>query len=321
MACKNTKMMQLFSPNEYSIKPSQVIIRLIGLLLLMLVGNIVFIGISAFISYIVWGYNFFANPAFLTVLSNPDMLPIVKLFQALQTVGLFLFPGIVWAWFYTKPIKKSFMLGKFIRAEMVLFLFLLVLVAVPMINWLAELNGQIVFPDGLKSLEYSFRSNEARAESFMFALLKTDSVFVLFVNLFVVAVLPAVAEEVFFRGVLQNEIERSMRHSVWAVLITAFIFSAFHFQFFTFLPRFILGIILGLVYVWSRNLWMPIVFHFFNNAMTVIAWFWFSPEIINENIDTLGTYNNMWMLALLSTLVVSLFLYYVRYYFRKQCRS
>lgn len=310
--------MQLFSPDGYSVKPSQFFIRLIALLLLMLVGNIVFLGIAAVISLVVWGYNFFEHPELLVSFTNPDSLPIVKLFQALQTVGLFLIPGVIWAWFYTKPVKKSLHLRGVMGVEVVITMILLIILAIPMINWLAELNVQIVFPEWLKSLENTFRSSEARAEAFMVSLLKTDSVFVFFINLIVVAVLPAIAEEVFFRGVLQNEIERITQNSLWAVLITAFIFSAFHFQFFTFLPRFVLGIMLGLVYVWSRNLWVPVLLHFINNGLTVFAWFWFTPEVINKEIDTLGTYQNMWILTLLSIVLVGSVLYYVRNYFRKQ---
>lgn len=309
--------MQFISSTNNSGNVSQFLLRLLSLLILMLVGNMVFLGLSAFISIAVWDYNFFENPAMLTSFSNAEMLPIIKLFQALQTIGLFLIPGIVWAWFYTKPVHKSLMIGNSVRLEVVFAMLLLIIVAIPMINGLADINGALVFPDWLKELEQSFRSTENRAEHFMVALLKTDNVGIMLVNMFIVAVLPAVAEEVFFRGVLQNELERTFKNPIAAIVITAIIFSAFHFQFFTFLPRFILGMMMGLVYFWSRNIWVPIVLHFFNNALTVITWFWFSPEVINSSLDTVGTLNHYWVLSLLSTALVITVLYFTRWYFTK----
>ena len=90
------------------------------------------------------------------------------------------------------------------------------------------------------------------------------------VNLLVVAVVPAISEELFFRGFLLQTLWKRM-HPYIAIVLSAFLFSAIHLQLAGFFPRFLLGIILGLVFYYSRNLWLSSVVHFSNNALAVLG--------------------------------------------------
>jgi membrane protease YdiL (CAAX protease family) len=90
-------------------------------------------------------------------------------------------------------------------------------------------------------------------------------------NLLVVAALPAVGEELLFRGLVQRSVERWSGRSHLAVWITAVVFSAVHMQFEGFLPRLLLGAALGYLFLWTRNLWAPIVAHFVFNGAQVVA--------------------------------------------------
>jgi hypothetical protein len=78
---------------------------------------------------------------------------------------------------------------------------------------------------------------------------------------------------------------------------------------------------LGLTYVWSRNLLVPVVLHFFNNGLSVLAWYYFKPDTINNDLDTIGTTDNMWPLAIVSTLGVVTIFYWLRHFFMKQSHS
>ena len=100
-----------------------------------------------------------------------------------------------------------------------------------------------------------------------------------------IAILPAFGEEFLFRGVIQQLSVRIFDHRIMAVWFTAFIFSAIHFQFEGFIPRFILGLYLGYLFLWTNNLWVPIIAHFFNNGIMVLLSY-FNPEMINDIDET-----------------------------------
>jgi len=51
--------------------------------------------------------------------------------------------------------------------------------------------------------------------------------------------------------------------------VTAVIFSAFHFSYFGFLSRMSLGIILGIIYYYTKTIWLPILMHFINNGIGI----------------------------------------------------
>ena len=88
-------------------------------------------------------------------------------------------------------------------------------------------------------------------------------------GLLVVAVLPAICEELFFRGMIQPLLLRATGSPHRAIWVTAIVFSAIHFQFFGFVPRMLLGALFGYIYYWSGNLRLAMLAHFVNNGLTV----------------------------------------------------
>lgn len=96
----------------------------------------------------------------------------------------------------------------------------------------------------------------------------------------VIAVLPALGEEFTFRGWLQPALQKLSGNPHVAIWVTAFIFSAFHFQFFGFVPRMLLGAMFGYLMYWSNNLWLPIVAHFVNNGFPVVMLYLNHLEIV-----------------------------------------
>ncbi len=92
----------------------------------------------------------------------------------------------------------------------------------------------------------------------------------LFFVLFVVAIVPAFAEEFLFRGLVQRSLERGLT-PIKGIILTGIIFGAFHLNPFTFVPLAIIGIYLGFLVLKSGSLLVPIVAHFFNNGVAVLA--------------------------------------------------
>jgi membrane protease YdiL (CAAX protease family) len=137
--------------------------------------------------------------------------------------------------------------------------------------------------------------------------LHVDTYSGLVINILLMAVLPAVAEELSFRGVLMNLFpakgDRVPHVAIWC---TAILFSAVHMQFYGFLPRMLMGALFGYALVWTGNLWVPILMHFTNNAMAVLLYF--VSMRMNwdmKMIDAIGTNDTLWLgvVSLVITLV------------------
>jgi hypothetical protein len=133
----------------------------------------------------------------------------------------------------------------------------------PFIGWLLEMNMSIPFPDWILSLG---NDSEKIVESF----LKMNNLGDLLFNLLVIAIVPAIGEELLFRGYLQQSFSKWLSNPHVAIIVTAVLFSAIHLHFQAFFPRLILGVLLGYLFYWSGSLWLPILAHFTNNAQAVI---------------------------------------------------
>ncbi len=148
---------------------------------------------------------------------------------------------------------------------------LLIVAAMPLISWLNVINQGFTFPEKYKAIETSLRAMETQAEAITKILVQSHSIGGFFISLLVVAILPAITEEFFFRGVLQNFTRICFYNNHLAIWFTAIIFSGIHGQFFGFVPRVVLGAGLGYLYLYSGNIWVVVLAHFVNNALALIA--------------------------------------------------
>ncbi|MBK8703103.1 MAG: CPBP family intramembrane metalloprotease [Saprospiraceae bacterium] len=156
---------------------------------------------------------------------------------------------------------------------------LLIVSAFPLVQWLYWVNKTYIpMPEAWRQLESS-------TQDMVEALLVMNSPGEFWLSIFIVAVLPAIGEELLFRGVLQPQLERWFRQPHLAIAITALVFSIIHFQFEGFLPRFALGVVLGYLAWWSRSLWPAIVAHFAFNGVQVLATFLFAEEIDKAKLE------------------------------------
>ncbi|MCO6476218.1 MAG: CPBP family intramembrane metalloprotease [Phaeodactylibacter sp.] len=143
------------------------------------------------------------------------------------------------------------------------------------------LNRQVPLPSWASDMESS-------AGRLIEGLLVMESPWELGFTVLIVAVLPAVGEELVFRGVLQQELEKASGKPIAAVWISAFIFSAFHLQFAGLLPRFLLGAGLGYLFYWTQSLWAPMAAHFFVNGLQVAGQYYRRqslPETAIEEVN------------------------------------
>jgi membrane protease YdiL (CAAX protease family) len=93
----------------------------------------------------------------------------------------------------------------------------------------------------------------------------------------VIAVIPAVCEEVMFRGFIQRSFEFKLK-PYKAALITAIFFGIYHFNPYGVIPLIVLGFYFGFAAYMSNSIVVPIVLHFFNNFTAVMAFFIIGDE-------------------------------------------
>ena len=184
--------------------------------------------------------------------------------------------------------------------------------AFPLINALALLNESLHLPSFLSGLEEWIRLKESQAMEITVAFLKVDNWSGLLLNILIIGVIPALGEELLFRGVIQKElfsIYGKIHMSIW---ITAFLFSAMHLQFLGFIPRFLIGGLLGYLFYWSGSIWLPILAHFVNNAGAVILSYFINQQSISKEVEHLGAEDGQLSMLVIALLGLLMLLYLLK---------
>lgn len=242
----------------------------------------------------------FTSWAVAFAVGRPDLIsapPIwwLWLMQALQSVGLFALPFILFRMVQRGAgysIASGFNLASAMLSAAAL------VAAYPFVNYLSSLNEDLHLPAALAPIEQWMRGTEAQAQALIERLIEGTTLSQLALNTLMIAAIPAIAEELFFRGTLQPLIVRAFKSRHLAVWLTAAVFSFLHFQFLGFLPRLVLGALLGYVAHWSGGLILGMVGHFANNAFAVLALWFIGRGQLSPSIETLGA--DHWWLAVAS---------------------
>ncbi|MCE7066429.1 CPBP family intramembrane glutamic endopeptidase [Dyadobacter sp. CY326] len=180
---------------------------------------------------------------------------------------------------------------------------LLVLVSIPVNSKFIEWNAAMKLPEAFSALELWMRDKEDQL-SVMTAFMTNYKQFSqLLIALLIVVLLPALGEEVLFRGIIQRKLVSAWQNYHLGIWVAAAIFSAIHFQFYGFLPRMLLGALFGYLYYWTGNLWVAILAHFVNNGFVLVMMYLNNIGVVNIDIEE--TKSMPVMLVLSSLLVTS----------------
>lgn len=283
-------------------------LQVIVLFLLSFMGIAVFMFMANGLINAVWGVSFFSDPTAIQDYENPHIVQVNRVLLIFQHLGMFVVPAIVFAALISTnwrnylgflPIKTVFAVGTVF----------VMLASLPAINALSWLNMQMQFPDFMSGIEDVFGGMEEGAAELTKAITHTDSIWIFIFNIIVVAMLPAIGEEMIFRGALMPILIKWTGKKHTGVWVSAALFSAMHMQFYGFLPRMMLGALLGYLFLWSRSLWSPIIAHFTNNALAVFLLFMISRGDISEDLDTFTPGTSDVVLLVFSVIAVSGILY------------
>jgi hypothetical protein len=227
----------------------------------------------------------------LTVLisgGDPESIRSLKLAQLLQSIGIFFVPPMVLATVWSRRPVAWLKLTGIPSAKKGMLVMLTMWSAIPAINLIGEWNDSIVLPESFSALELAMRAMEQRAKEMTERLMEMNNWGALVLTLGLVAVIPALGEELFFRATVQQLLQSATGKHL-AVWLTAIIFSFIHFQFYGFVPRMLLGAIMGYLMVWSGSLWYPIIAHFVNNATVVTFFFMQQRGWVDLDLEKFGS--------------------------------
>jgi len=288
--------------------------------MVMIVTFLLVLAIGVVISIPFFGRSIFENISLSSDYSDPQTIVALKYFQIVNQVGVFIAPAVIFVILTDDYFSRYLNLDKRIGRLCIIFGFMLLLVSMPFINWLVQINNEIHLPSYLARIEKWMRNSEDTAQKLTDAFLYTATWGGFMVNLLMIAVLAAVGEELIFRGILVRLFREWTGNVHLAVIIPALLFSALHLQFYGFFGRLVLGIILGYLFVWSGSLWVPIIIHFLNNAMAVIVSFLDKRGMIHTNLETFGSSQNNMVIAgsfLLTVFSMSIIYLHQKGYFKK----
>lgn len=255
--------------------------------------------------------------ALLLILSLVDIQSIehsssvMRLTMAIQSICLFLIPSSAFIFFCQGNSREYLTSGRKQNLLFCILAILLIVIIQPLISAIGHYNQQLILPESFAAIENWMKASEENAEKAINILLSNKSITSLLLNIFVLAIIAGITEEVFFRGCMQQIFEKITSNKHSAIWITAFIFSAIHFQFYGFVPRLLLGALLGYLFVWSGNIILPIIVHSCNNAISVFFAFLYIGTPTYDELNNITPDNNA--LLILSSLAITAFLIYFLY--------
>ncbi|NJM16371.1 MAG: CPBP family intramembrane metalloprotease [Bacteroidales bacterium] len=251
--------------------------------------------------------------AAITNFSVRPNIGLLKYFQVLQSLGLFVVPPLVYQYIWQKrtgiqyfnvALKPSPWIYAMAAA--------LIFAAMPVINLLAYLNESLSLPSALKGLELRLKTMEENAAVLTDLLLSGKSATDLMVNLVMIALIPAVGEELVFRGAIQTLLTRWFKNIHVGIIVSALLFSAIHMQFYGFVPRMLMGVMFGYLVFYTGTIWVSVVAHFTNNALAVIVYYYMHGTMAYEKIEHLGVSKETWPILLASAVLTCFFM--LKYY-------
>ncbi len=279
-----------------------ILIVAVSMVLSMVIGLIIavpFFGVDVLNRlYVVNDFNDEINIGFL------------KYFQIINQIGVFILPAIVFSYLENRKVIQYLRIDRRPSLSSLFFAIVLIFSAIPLINWMVEINEQMKLPYFLKNIEEWMRENEDKTNLLTEAFLNVNTWGGLMVNLVIIGLLAAVGEELLFRGVILRILFDGLKNIHIAVLFSSLIFSAMHFQFYGFLPRTVLGLIFGYLYFWTGSLWIPIVLHFVFNGATVTIAFLYRKGLISTDMESFGATDNVYIISA-SILLTIVFLWMI----------
>lgn len=233
----------------------------------------------------------------------------MKIGQGLASIFMFVVPPIVY-YYITRKENRMQALGLRRLSSpwwIIIVALALMFVSIPLTTTLTTWNEGMHLGGAFSGIEKWMKELEETAQALTDKMTNVDTIGGLLLNLLVIALIPAVGEEMTFRGVIQQSLTRRMNPHI-AIILSAAIFSFFHFQFFGFFPRLFLGILLGYMFYITGSLWTSILMHFVNNGAAVTLYYLGNIGVI-EDAEHWGETQNVWLIVASAVVTLGLIIW------------
>ncbi len=286
--------------------------QLIFSIFVVIVSFLLFLVLSLVLAIPLFGIDSVLNIPTIADLESPESINILKYFQVVQSIGIFVVPPFILAWLFHGKIYDYLNLNKASDGATLLLVLVLSVAAAPFINFIGEMNANMQFPEWLSGIETWMKNAEDKAGQLTEAFLKVETTGGLLFNIFMIAFLPAIGEELLFRGIIQKIFTHWARNYHWGIWISAILFSSLHLQFYGFIPRMLLGVMFGYLLVWSGSMLLPIFAHFLNNGIAVVAIFLIDKNLLSPEIEQIGSTTDSYYAAALSAVLIITLLWLIK---------
>jgi hypothetical protein len=285
--------------------PVAQLLALIGILVLaILIGT--FLGLIFITAR--YGSGTMMNIAHLK-LDTPQTISALWLLQFIGTTLPILVTPIIFAYMIVRDpgdyLKNNF----HFPPVLILIVIIMAALAFPITEYLGNINEKMVLPQSLKAIEHWMRDSEDEAAKISDSMMQMHGFGDMLFDLIFIGLLTAIVEEFLFRGCFQTIFMRWTKNTHAAVWITAILFSAFHQEFFSFLPRVFLGVMFGYFAAWSGSIWPAILGHFLNNGSVVVLTYLSQKRIINIDPNDSHTFTNWGYIISFALTLVLLIIY------------
>ena len=240
------------------------------------------------------------------LLLDPKNIAYARLAQVVGTFLLLCVPAVLFSWVVNGTDPHWLGFSRYFNAKQLLLGFAIIFTANLFAAPFAGLSKSIVsnFPD----LDALARQIEHTYDRQVKALSHLGSWSEFLMALVIMAFVPALFEEIFFRGAVQNLLEKWWRNPWIAIVFTSILFSLIHMSIYLFLSRAILGFALGLMFYVTRNIWVNIFAHFINNAIAMAQLFFLTLQKKEINVDELDPHVPWWLAAITLVILIGFFI-------------
>lgn len=243
--------------------------------------------------------------------SNPQDLNALRFMQISNQLFTFVFPPIAYAFLVKENPVNALGLKKS-KTLWILIGIAMIFAIMPFNSILAEWNANLTLPESMSKIESLMKQMQEAATEIIEKFVSVDTIGGLILNLFMIAGLAALGEELLFRSIIQTSLIKICKNAHIGILIASAIFSFIHFEFYGFFPRLILGMLLGYMFYFSGSIWISMLMHFLNNGTVVFIYFLNNKGITNIDVDTFGQ-TSIPVLIISIVVMIVLFLLSIKY--------
>ncbi|MCX6167231.1 MAG: CPBP family intramembrane metalloprotease [Sphingobacteriales bacterium] len=257
----------------------------------------------------------------LVVSPMNESVGFLRIVQLFSSVGSFLLP----AWWFAKregnQATSFFKLNTATHIPLFILTALLFYFSSGFFQWTIDVNQAMHLPDSLVGVEKWMRQQEDQLATLTQRFLYMPSAVDLAINLLMIALIPAIGEELLFRGCLQPIFGRLVKNAHVGIWLAAIVFSAIHLQFYGFIPRMLLGALFGYLYYYGNSMWYPILGHFLNNGSAVVAVYFYQQKGLSV-AEAMKQENpadsRFYLLSVFLSATITIFLFYKFYQIARQ---